>query len=372
MTGGPSASCRAGWTPEAGSHFFYLAHALSRLGPNAAAPTGDGALQSQAPAVRFVHATHLGFEAQEVFYMPQDAPAAAPGSAPGALRPNAGRMLTPGSDAGAAAYAAPTLASAILGLTGTVSPLPQTLWLALDDPDLPAPLTHFLHAVHHRLLALLVLRYVQAHPALCLQRHYQDVWSRRLLAWTPVAPDVAIADKWRYLAALMRPCRSAEVVTGIVADALHRRNIAADVHLTPMTGGFVRLDAHQSCALGNAQHALGHASVMGAHARAAHSAFALTIAPRTGEDCRRLWQDPSAAKMVEDLMGLLGPLEARCDVWAIRHPDMAQHARLDQTAHLGASAWLGATRKAIRVPFFGPKAAAKRATHRPMTTRETP
>lgn len=306
--------------PGRARHFYTLVHTLSRL----AGELGEADAPSELSGVYFAHAGSLCFEAQEVCRVS----AAPPGR-----------------------RAAFEVESTFLGLSGTVSPLPQVLADSLIQPDIPGPLSHFFASVHHRLIQLLVSRYLQTHAAMTRRSNYEDAWSQRLLAWTPHAAGLSSALRWRYLQPLMRATPCAADLTGVLQDALARRGIAARLSVVAMTGGFVPLDADQTCVLGQRQHKLGVCSVMGGHAWAPQSAFCLDIYPETRSDCLRLRQDPQVHQQVHALIGALAPLQTRCDVHVWVQPSMSAATRLDGLAALGQASWLGLPKQQVRLPF---------------------
>lgn len=319
-------------------HFYTLVGVLSKFARLSAQAKGADA--RYAHGIHFAHASSLCFEAQEVCCV---------------------RV----ADAGLSA--AFTIVSSFLGLTGTVSPLPQVLGDALLQPDAPKALSHCFASMHNRLMQLLVTRYMQTHPAMAQRANYEDVWSQRLLAWTPRVDGLSDRLRWRYIQPLMRATSSAADLCNVLQDALAQRGICADFAVISMTGDFVRLDADQSCALGQSQNTLGHSSVMGSFGWAPQSAFALDIHPIMPDDCRRIIDEPEVQAQLGALIGALCPLQTRCDLYLWVQPRTTSTARLDGSTALGQIAWLGVPQTRVRLPFHqaGGAAAPKTWVFRP-------
>lgn len=303
-------------------HLFTLVQTLSRLVP---APREAGAQPATVP-LHFKAATSLCFEAQDVCDV---------------------RVLT------GVTPAAWSISSAVLGLLGTRSPLPQALTHDALHADAPSLTTHLFAAVHHRLMQHLVERYRQTHPAPALRRDYTDGWSRRLLAWAPHLRDVPAGLRWRYLRMLNRPKLGAVDLTAVLRDALQQRGIAAQLRVRPMTGGWVVLDAGETCVLGRAKRTLGQGSVMGQRAFSAASAYALDIEPRTAQDLQALWTRPEVAQELQALLGAMGPLQTRCDVHVLLEPCMASATRLGRGQALGGASFLGRPKHKLRIAYTG-------------------
>lgn len=254
--------------------------------------------------------------------------------------------------------ATPTITSTFFGLTGTVSPLPDHLTEGWSQQEESVALHALFDRWHHRLLHLLycsVRKHSVAH-AFCDDG--ADVWSRRLLQWTPTATSL---PTWRRLRAWAVMAGRQAGVGGLhrlLAELLSAHVAPAQVVIEPMTGGFEPLCAEQHLRLGAANAQLGEDAVLGTFVEAPASAFRVRLGP-LGEGAYAWLGGDEVSTQLRATLDLFTPPGVRAEVVVLlrsgAHPPQAFFG-----ARLGRDAWLGTPLGPTALPLLlEPKAPAQ-------------
>lgn len=247
------------------------------------------------------------------------------------------------------AGATPTLTSTFFGLTGTVSPLPDHLTEGWSQQEEAVALHGLFDRWHHRLLHLLycsVRKYSVAH-AFCDDG--ADVWSQRLLQWTPAATPLPAWRRLRAWAVLAGRQAGAEGLHRLLADLLAAHVAPTQVTIEPMTGGLEPLCSEQHLRLGVANARLGENAVLGAFVEAPASSFRVRLGP-LGEGAYTWLSRAEVITQLRATLALFTPPGVRAEVSVVlragAHPPQAFFG-----ARLGRDAWLGAPLGSTTLPL---------------------
>lgn len=303
---------------------------LERLRPGSAEV--GGAASPGEERLRFRHDPSLAFGPSEVVRVDE-------------------RTLPPDpSDFTAAPQRVLEVVTAFLGVTGTVSPLPQYVAEEVAQEDADAPRQRdFLDLFHHRVLSLLA-RGLQKHdPAASSRSDQTDSWSVRLLALLGVdvaarAPD---APAWQLLRAaplLAERALTAGALEAILTDALAGElGPRARVEVEQFVGTWVEIAAADRTRLGAQASRLGQDVVLGGRVFDRAGKVAIVVGPLDGAGYARFAVSPDAVEKLSTLTRALTGGALAFDVVLALEPDAAPPLRLSGIAgsRLGRDAWLG-------------------------------
>jgi type VI secretion system protein ImpH len=309
--------------------FFYTVGMMERLQPQAVRVGGNGPYDRE--AIRFRHDPSLAFKPGDIMkveWVP------APQAPEDALEPKRFRF---------------ELTTAFLGLTGTVSPMP--LYLAEEvaqAQDGAVVKQDFLDLFHHRLISFVYRIGVKHDLAREYLKDATDSWSRRILALagfdTWGGHTMKTIPPWRMLRLaplLSSGVRSARTIELAIQDVCGHALGDAQVRVETFAGGWSPLDGEQRMALGERNHALGLASVLGRECFDKSGKAVIAIGP-LGANFRQFLADGDQYPVIVELLALLTDepivFEMRLDV----NDDARPPFHLGVTgARMGVDAWLG-------------------------------
>lgn len=309
--------------------FFYTVGMMERLEPQAIRVGGNGPYDRE--AIRFRHDPSLAFKAGDIMkveWVPK------PQAVEDGLKDKQFRF---------------EITTAFLGLTGTVSPMP--LYLAEEvaqAQDGAAVKRDFLDLFHHRLISFVYRIGVKHDLAREYLKDATDSWSRRILALAGFdswgGHTMKTIPPWRMLRLaplLSSGVRSARTIELAIQDVCGLALRDAEVRVETFSGGWSPLDGEQRMALGERNHALGNASVLGAQCFDKSGKAVIAIGP-LGENFRDFLADGEQYPVIVELLALLTDepivFEMRLDV----RDDARPPFHLGGTgARMGVDAWLG-------------------------------
>lgn len=182
--------------------------------------------------------------------------------------------------------ARPVVDCTFLGLTGTVSPLPEHLVEGWSQQEGHHPLHALFGLWQHRLLALLYRSCVKYSPSAEHAADGSDAWSCRLGRWGEGEGGTALPlwRRLRWFGELAQRNKSATSLRRLLHDLLGEQLRRAQVEVRPMTGGWQPLDATQHARLGTHNHRLGDSFVLGDEVMVPASRFDVVLGPLSRED----------------------------------------------------------------------------------------
>lgn len=255
-----------------------------------------------------------------------------------------------------------------LGLTGTVSPLPQYFAedIIHEDADHPAQ-RQFLDMFHHRVLSL----FYRAHTKYSFVTDYtsdsRDPWSRRALCLAGfdgfgdrlAITNLPIARLLRLAPLMARKARTADGLVAVVSDVLSTVLGDAPVTVEQFVGRWVTIEERQLLRLGVANTTLGEDATIGRKVFDRGGKFRLSLGPMRRRAFEEFQPGRAGLELLRDVVTLYvrDPLEF--DIELILAPGEAPSMRLGATARdaskLGTDTWLtvGADREVrmiVQVP----------------------
>ena len=235
-----------------------------------------------------------------------------------------------------------TLKTTVLGLTGTVSPLPEVLIEHLAQPDAAPASLAFLQILEHRVMTLLCDGVLQHRIAQRFRTDASDMWSQHFLGWS--AGCKAGLPQWRRLRWLPLLCRrpTAARLQAAVRDLFGEGVVASQVKLVQRTGGWLPTTAQQHWRLGSKRSSLGGFSVLGSRMQCPSHRFDVVIGPLQASEYQ--W-------CVENKSALLTSLAATVRLF-VRSPIVCR-VRLRLTASAQRSWHLGHAHTLGRTSFVG-------------------
>jgi type VI secretion system protein ImpH len=301
---------------------------MERLAPEAVRVGGNGPYDRE--SIRFRHDPSLAFKAGDIMKVSW---AAKPQAAEDALSEKQFRF---------------EVTTAFLGLTGTTSPMP--LYLAEEiaqAQDTAAVKRDFLDIFHHRLISFVYRIGVKHDLAREYLKDASDPWSRRILAlagfdnWGGHAMKTIPAWRMLRLAPLLSSgVRSARTIELAIEDVCGHALRDAEVNVETFAGGWSPLDGEQRMALGERNHTLGDASVLGQQCYDKSGKAVIAIGP-LGQNFRHFLADGDQYPVIVELLALLcdEPIvfEMRLDV----RDDARPPFHLGLSARMGVDSWLG-------------------------------
>jgi type VI secretion system protein ImpH len=171
----------------------------------------------------------------------------------------------------------PVVTCSFLGLTGSLSPLPEHLIEDWSQQEDEGPLHALFDLWHHRLLALLY-RCV-SHYSIASELHQDgtDRWSQRLASWSPDHTNLPMWQRLRWLPYWAQSHGGARALLSIVRDLTADWLRGDQVVLDELTGGWQTLCADQTMQLGLRNTLLGDDCVLGEYIDAPASAFCVRL-----------------------------------------------------------------------------------------------
>jgi type VI secretion system protein ImpH len=180
------------------------------------------------------------------------------------------------------------LTTPLLGLYGSVSPLPTVFTerlLTLDEESLSRG---FLDIFHHRLLSLLFRALTKYRPAFASPGGPSDLAAHRLAALVGLPPAEAPGAAVRsdsllcYAGILARQPRGAETLEHILSD-----RFGVDCEVEQCIGRWTALPAEQTCRLGQANSGLGRDCTVGDRVFSRSTAFRVHLGPLPWQELER-------------------------------------------------------------------------------------
>jgi len=234
-----------------------------------------------------------------------------------------------------------------LGLTGSVSPLPQYLVeeVAQEDPDFPR-MRGFLDLFHDRMLALLYRGRARRDFANGWRADAADPWSPRLLsllgidtASAEALPALPVWQILRLAPLLAERTMTAAGLAAAIEDALEEELGGARVAVEPFVGAWVPVAPDQLTRLGRQAGRLGQDCLVGQRVLDVAGRFRVRIGPLSSVQYRR-FAGGEPVRRVEELVSALvsEPLEHEIVLWLAE--DAAPALQLG-VSRLGKDAWLG-------------------------------
>jgi type VI secretion system protein ImpH len=326
---------------------------LDRLQPGAADVGGE--VGASAEQVRFRHDPTLEF-------------------APGDVARVEERRLPPDpGDFTSASRRRWEIVTTFLGLTGTVSPIPQYLSeeIVQQPPDERAS-QDFLDLFHHRAISLLARGLLEHDPAATHLGDLRDAWSTRLLALLGVDPSTrpgpetepraepaGLGDvEARYLllrcAALMAErAPTAAGIEAVLRDALREELEGAPLALEQFVGVRVPIAAPDRTRVGSQACTLGSDAVLGQTVLDRTGTVGVVIGPVGRSGYERFTVERGAAEKLRATLELVGRGELSCAIELLLEPGAAPPMRLAAAggSRLGRDAWLGGQQRPARIPI---------------------
>jgi len=240
--------------------------------------------------------------------------------------------------------------STFLGLSGSVSPLPQYLVeeVAQEDPDLPR-MRDFLDLFHDRMLALLYRGRARRDLANGWRTDAADPWSPRLLsllgidtASAEALPALPVWQILRLAPLLSERTMTAAALAAAIEDALEADLGGARVEVEPFAGAWVSVAPDQLTRLGR-QGRLGQDCLVGRRIFDVAGRFLVRIGPLSSAQYGR-FAGGEPVRRVEDLVHALvsEPLQHEIVLWLAE--EAAPALKLG-ASRLGKDAWLGGQRR---------------------------
>jgi type VI secretion system protein ImpH len=273
------------------TEFFTFVPLVERLTSSAIRVGGDGPPQKE--ALRFRHDPSMGFSASDI--------------SSGALIE---RRVRAGED-GDGARIAIELTTTFLGLSGSSSPLPLYIPAEIAQNNAGQNLqAHFLDIFHHRLLSLLYRLFVRYESAREFTSDANDPWSQRLLTLASPAhvshdrPSRIARHKLLALAPLLsmraRTARGLELALEEILELP-----PGHVRVRHFVGGFVRLDDSERMRLLRPTAVLGRSAILGSHAYARASRFAIELGPVSASEYPRYVDKGERAELLREVVELM-------------------------------------------------------------------
>jgi type VI secretion system protein ImpH len=264
------------------------------------------------------------------------------------------------------------IVTAFLGLTGTVSPLPQYMAeeIAQEGAEDRAS-RDFLDLFHHRAVSLLARGLLEHDPAATHRGDQRDPWSVRLLALAGVdaseraEPDAAASEppsvgtgeaRWMLLRAAALLGERAPTAAGlhaILRDALRDELEGAPLALEQFVGVRVPIADPDRTQLGVKATTLGRDAVLGRTVLDRAGTVGVMVGPVGREGYQRFAVERTAAEKLRATIELAGRGELSCQIELLLEPGAAPALRLaaEGGSRLGRDAWLGGQKAAARVPI---------------------
>jgi type VI secretion system protein ImpH len=312
--------------------FFPLMFLLERLLPRE---------EEQPERIRFRHHPSMAFTPSEV------------------VEVNETELPADPSDPFAQPRAGLEVVSAFLGLTGSVSPLPQYMAeeIAQEDPDAPA-MRDFLDGFHHRFLSFFLRAKLRTDPPGSYRSDQGDRWSRRALAVLGFDADTAGEPAWRLLriaGLLAEPVVTARALEAAIADVLVDVLGGAPVRVEQFVDNWVELSAADRTRLGENAHVLGRSAVIGERIFDRTGRVRVVLGPVGREGYARFGKRPELIAEVRTLVRALSSGELDHELVLELEPTAAPTLQLmaQGSSRLGRDTWLGRQNRVSRLSLDG-------------------
>ncbi len=261
-----------------------------------------------------------------------------------------------------------------LGLTGTVSPIPQYMAeeIVQQPPDERAS-QDFLDLFHHRAISLLARGLLENDPAASHRGDQSDLWSSRLLALAGVDPATRLGPggdpptapvgvgegdaRWLLLRAAALVTERAPTAAGLEAilrDALRDELEGAPLAVEQFVGVRVPIAEPDRARLGVQASTLGRDAVVGRTVLDRTGTVGVVVGPVGRAGYVRFAVERSAAEKLRATLELAGRGELSCQIELLLEPGAAPPLHLGPPgtgSRLSRDAWLGGQKRPARVPI---------------------
>lgn len=258
------------------------------------------------------------------------------------------------------------MTTTFLGLSGTVSPMPDHFCdeLAVEDADAPVR-SRFLDLFHHRLLSLLYRGISRLDYPGEYETGAYDPWSRRVLsllgadAFAADTPPAEARRLMRLAPLLVGRGRGPHVLRAAVEDDLGADlGPDATVSVREFVGRWIELEAGDQAHLGGASMCLGRNAILGRRIFDLTGKFQLLLGPVPYETMRRLLPGGDLNQRLHAVVKLVTARPEECEAELTVAAGEAPGLRLDPSARqgLGRDSWLGkraGEMKKMVVPIAG-------------------
>jgi type VI secretion system protein ImpH len=295
-------------------------------------------------AMRLIEAAHPERSRIGEARRPVDEPVRFAQEASLAFAPSAVAAYEPATRSGV-----PRLVQRVLGLLGPNGALPIHLTDWTRDRSRnhgDSALLRFLDVFHHRMLSLFYRAWVQAQPAVSMDRPRQDHFGRRLAALCGLgAPSLLGRDsapdavKLAHAGVFGRQVRNAECLQIVLANYF-----AVPVHIEEFVGHWLRILPAQQSRLGRREGfaRLGEDAVIGERTWHAQSRFRVVLGPLSFRDYERFLPRGKSSRALHDLIRLYVGVEHSWEVKLVLKKAEVPLAWLGNSVWIGWSSWLGA------------------------------
>lgn len=240
----------------------------------------------------------------------------------------------------------------LFGLFGPSGPLPLHLTVhALERlrQDHDSTFRDFCDVFHHRLLALFYRAWADARPTVQADRPERDRFQLYLGALTGLGlPSLRSRDrvpdraKLRHAGLLGQQTRHPDALAAFIRNVLE-----LPVRIEELIAGWLELPTHLRCRLGldPAAGTLARSAVVGTRSWQRQHRFRIVLGPLSFADFERLLPAPGSQLplLLALVRGAVGN-ELAFDFRLVLRAEEVPAARLDRSARLGWTAWLGAER----------------------------
>jgi len=257
-------------------------------------------------------------------------------------------IALPATDQGPARHIIEVVTT-FLGLTGSISPLPNFVADAVQAEDPEHPIRRdFLDVFHHRAISLLFRGVSRLSIPRAHESHATSTWIKRSLCLAGIDSYEAPATRALPLAQLLpmlpllvgraRGARTLRTALRQVVGTLLERDIA--IEIVENVEGWVHLAADQRTALGRANGRLGIDANLGVRARERSGRFVVRVGPLTQGDYDRFDPGGDALALIQDTVQIFTRNAVDYDLELVLNAETATAFRLGAGV-LGRTAWLG-------------------------------
>lgn len=238
-----------------------------------------------------------------------------------------------------------------LGLTGSISPLPNYISdsVQAEDPE-HATRRDFLDVFHHRAISLLFRGVTRLSIPRAHEAHATSVWIKRALCLAgidtfeaPATRALPLSQLLPMLPLLIGRARGARTLraalTQVIGTALGRD---VQIDIVENVEGWVGLGPDQRTLLGRSNGRLGIDANLGVRARERSGRFGVRIGPLTQADYERLRPGSEVVALIQDTVQIFTRNAVDYDLELVLHDDTATAFSLGgkPAAALGRTTWL--------------------------------
>lgn len=231
-----------------------------------------------------------------------------------------------------------------LGLTGPMGPLPSHMTEFADFERRYArtrPFGRWLDLIAGRMLQFFYRAWADSQPAAQADRpaedHFADYLGKVTGATEGVPENAAFPARARlHYAALFASRRSASVIEDALSHLLRQ-----PVEVREYQARWRDVDVEDQTRLGRQFSALGAGMMAGARVRVASDAFRVVVRARTMAEFEALLPSGQRFRIASEALDAFAPSHLEWDIALELPGDQARPARLDGTARLGWTGWLG-------------------------------